>query len=165
MRAFAVLCSLLALGACGGGGSSPTSPSAPAPAPVPAPTPEPTPAPTPAPAPTPESTPAPAPARVLRTAAIQGANGHSASGTAQILRQGDSYTLELRDDFRIDSGNNDVYLTRNRNTINPGDLNLGNMKSTTGSQSYRMNNDGSSFSFVMLWCRPFRVPIGVGSLQ
>ena len=79
------------------------------------------------------------------------------------MRQG-SVTLELRDDFRIDSGNNDVILT-NSTTSMDGGLNLGNMRSTTGAQSYTMPNDGSNFRYVILWCRPFRIPIGVGELR
>jgi len=46
-----------------------------------------------------------------------------------------------------------------------GGLNLGDMKSTTGAQSYSMPNDGSAFRYVILWCRPFRIPIGVGELR
>jgi hypothetical protein len=94
-----------------------------------------------------------------------GANGHSASGTAEIVRNGNDHTLELRSDFRIDSGNNDVYLTRSASGIDGGDLNLGNMRSITGAQGYTMPNDGAGYRYVMLWCRPFRVPIGVGELR
>ena len=94
-----------------------------------------------------------------------GANGHSTSGTAEIVRDGAAHTLELRSNFRIDSGNNDVYLTRGSAGIASGDLNLGAMKSLTGAQSYNMPNDGSGYRYVMLWCRPFQVPIGVGELR
>jgi len=98
-------------------------------------------------------------------ASVRGANGHSASGTARILREGGSFVLELGSDFRIDSGNNDVYLTSGPDTIRGSDLNLGNMQSQTGRQTYRLPDDGSRYGYVMLWCRPFRVPIGVGELR
>lgn len=147
--------------ACGGtsstSGPSPAStptPVAATPAPSPAPSVDPTPAPTPTPG-----------AQTLRTASIRGANGHSASGTARIVAEGDGFRLDLGNDFRIDSGNNDVYLARDSRGVSPDDLNLGNMRALTGAQTYRLPNAGSQYRFVLLWCRPFRVPIGVGELQ
>ena len=95
---------------------------------------------------------------------ITSAAGHSASGTAEIVRNGSTVTLELRSDFRIDSANNDIILT-NSTTSMDGGMNLGDMRSTTGAQSYTMPNDGSSFRYIILWCRPFRIPIGVGELR
>ena len=126
-----------------------------------------TPAPTaaPAPSPTPVTAPPPSGPTVLRTAMVRGANGHSASGTARIVRDGGSVTLELGTDFRIDSGNNDVYLTSGPDTIRESDLNLGNMQSLTGRQTYTLPDEAGRYGFVMLWCRPFRVPIGVGELR
>jgi hypothetical protein len=150
---------LLALAACGGGGS-PMGPSDPAPTPTPAATPTPTPAATPTPVPTP--TPAPTPT-VIRSAQIGGFHGHSAAGTADIVQLGSDYSLELRNNFRIDTGSVDVYLSNDRDS-GPGGLNLGSLKATSGSQSYRMPNDGSGYRFVVLWCRPFQITIGVGEL-
>jgi hypothetical protein len=102
---------------------------------------------------------------VLRSAVIRGANGHAAAGTAGIERSTDAYALELRSDFRVDIGSVDVYLTRGAAGIAAGDLNLGGLRSLTGAQSYPMPNDGSAYAYVLLWCRPFRVPIGVGELR
>jgi hypothetical protein len=110
--------------------------------------------------------PAPSPAAsILLTAAIRGANGHSASGTARIVREGSGHVLELGSDFRIDSGNNDVYLTRQPGTRTNADLNLGSMRQLTGEQRYALPDDGGAYSHVMLWCRPFQVPIGLGELR
>lgn len=165
MRAVVLLVSLVAMTACAGGGTSPTAPTTPPPAgPTPAPTPTPAPSPTPAPEATPTPTPTPGPV-VLRTARIHGANGHSTQGTARIVREGGSHRLELGSDFRIDSGNNDVYLTRSPSGIAGSDLNLGPMRALAGAQSYPMPGDGAAYGYVMLWCRPFRVPIGVGDLR
>jgi hypothetical protein len=102
---------------------------------------------------------------VLRRAAIGGANGHSAGGTAEIVRTGAAYTLELGDSFRIDTGSIDVYLANEADRVTGADLNLGNLQSRSGAQSYAMPNDGSGFRYVLLWCRPFRVPIGIGELR
>lgn len=150
--------------ACGGGGS-PTAPSAGSPPAAPSPTPAPSPSPAPAASPSPSTPPSPAPSVVVRMATIQGANGHTASGTARILRTGDSYVLELGSDFRIDSGNNDVYLAQSRSTVGAGDLNLGNMKAISGQQTYPMPHDGAGYTYVVLWCRPFQITIGVGELR
>lgn len=156
MRSMAACAVLLILAGCGG--SSPGTPSAPSASPAPTATPAaiatPVPSPTPATGPT-----------VLRMASVRGANGHGASGTARIVREGESFRLELGEDFRIDSGNNDVYLTSGADTIRGSDLNLGNMQSLTGRQTYVLPDDGGRYGFVMLWCRPFRVPIGVGELR
>jgi hypothetical protein len=137
--------SLLTLAACGGG-SAPSSPSAPVPASTPAVSPSPA-------------------AVVVRAAVIRGANGHAAAGLAEIVRSADAYALELRSDFRVDIGSVDVYLTRGGAGIADGDLNLGSLRSLTGAQSYPMPSDGSVYTYVLLWCRPFRVPIGVGELR
>lgn len=155
-RSVLVLAPAFAL-ACGGA-SGPMSPTPPPTSGTPAATPTPTPAVTPTP------TPQPTTPSVLRRASISGAAGHTASGTAEIVRAGSTFTLELRSDFRIDSGNNDVILT-NSTTSMDGGLNLGDMKATSGASSYSMPNDGSGFRYVILWCRPFRIPIGVGELR
>lgn len=156
------------LAACGGSsgpsGPSTVTPAAATPAPTPTPTATPAAMPTPTPAITPTPTPTPSGPTVLRRASFSGAAGHSASGTAEIVRDGSSFSLEFRSDFRIDSGNNDVILTNSANSMDGG-RNLGNMKSLTGAQSYAMSDGGSGFRYVILWCRPFRIPIGVGELR
>lgn len=140
-----LLASVLALAACGGGG--PAAPSAAGPSPTPAPQPSVGPS-------------------VLRTATFNGAHGHSASGTARIVQVGSEYSLQLLEDFRVDTGSIDVYLARGQNTVDMSrDLNLGNMVARTGAQTYAMPNAGSAYPYVLLWCRPFRVPIGVGELR
>ncbi len=163
MRAGLVWACLSLLSACGGGGSSPSAPSTTPPV-AGSPTSPPTPTPAPTPAPTPTAPPS-APDAVLRSATIRGANGHSASGSARILRENGAYVLELGADFRIDSGNNDVYLARRDDGVDGNDLNLGNMQALTGRQRYALPNDGAAYGHVVLWCRPFRIPIGRGGLQ
>jgi hypothetical protein len=102
---------------------------------------------------------------VLRRAALTGANGHSAAGTAEIVRNGTTFSLELRDDFRIDTGSIDVYLANQENGVTAADRNLGDLRSRTGAQSYTLLDDGAGYRYVLLWCRPFRVPIGIGELR
>ena len=147
MRSVALFLLFLFLGACGGGGSSPTGPSAPPPAPASSPT------------------PTPSGPIVVRRATLTGANGHAAGGTADIVRNGSAFTLELRDDFRIDTGSIDVYLANQGDRVTGTDLNLGDLRSRTGAQTYTLPDDGAGFRYVLLWCRPFRVPIGIGELR
>lgn len=156
------LAALAALVACGGG--SPMGPSTGTTSPAPPPMPSPSPSATPSPAPSPTPSPTPGPT-VLRSASVQGANGHSASGTVQIVRRGASHSLEFLSDFRIDLDNNDIYLTRSTTLDMDRDLKLGALLKTSGAQSYALPDDGSAYRYVMLWCRPFRVPIGIGELR
>jgi hypothetical protein len=102
---------------------------------------------------------------VLRRATLTGANGHAAAGTADIVRSGSTFSLELRDDFRIDTGGIDVYLANQQDSVTPADRNLGDLRSRTGAQSYTLADDGAGYRYVLLWCRPFRVPIGIGELR
>jgi hypothetical protein len=117
------------------------------------------------PDPVPTPTPTPPPDAVLRTASIRGANGHVASGTARILREGGRYVLELGSDFRIDGGVNEVYLARRDDGVSGSDRNLGDLRSLSGRQRYSLADDGGDYRYVIIWCRPFRIPIGRGELQ
>lgn len=149
---------LLGLVACGGG--SPTAPSNPTPTPTPAATP----VAVATPAPTPTPVPAPGPV-TLRSATINGANGHSGSGTATIVQDGGQFRLEFNSSFKVSGANNsDVFLTNSTSGIANG-LKLGNLRSGSGAQSYVMPNNGAGFRYVLIWCRPFTIPIGLGDLK
>jgi hypothetical protein len=84
---------------------------------------------------------------------------------ARIVAGSGTQVLELLDDFRIDSGRNDVYLTNSAGGISPGDLNLGDMKALSGAQSYEIPGDGARYRYVLFWCRPFQIPIALGELR
>lgn len=167
-RSAKLLLLLVALGsvpACGGssGVASSAGPSA-VMASTPAPTATPTPTPVPTPVATPTPTPTPSGPVTLRRASLSGAAGHTASGTVAIVRDGGSFDLVFQSDFRIDGGVSDVILS-NRPDSMDGGANLGSLRALTGGQAYSMQNDGSGFRYVILWCRPFRVVIGVGELR
>lgn len=127
---------------CGGGGSRGGSPTAP-PSPPP---------------------PQVSPALVLRSAVLRGSNGHRTEGTAQIVRLGDRHSLELRDDFRTDPQVLEVRLCRD-DRCDGAFLRLGVLLHNQGAQSYPMDQDGAAYSRVVIWCIPFRVPIGLGDLR
>lgn len=150
---------VLFLTACGGGGSSPSGPST-----QPSPTPVPTPVATPVPTPTPTPVPAPGPA-TLRTASMRGANGHAVQGSARIVRDGSTHRLEFSADFMVGgAANSDVYLTNSTANMQNG-RNLGALRSGSGAQAYALSDDGGAFRYVMIWCRPFVIPIGIGELR
>jgi hypothetical protein len=102
---------------------------------------------------------------VLRSASLRGANGHSAAGTVRIVRQGSAHRLEFSGDFRIDNSNNDVYLTRDSRLDTSRDLFVAPLAQRTGAQSYALPDAASGYSHVLIWCRPFRIPIGIGELR
>lgn len=128
-------------GCGGGGGSTPTEPLLP-------------------------SSPAPPPAQVavLRSASLQGANGHRTEGTAQVVRLGDQHSLELLENFRTDPQVLELRLCRD-DRCRGEFLRVAPLARTQGSQSYSLPNDGSAYAYVVVWCIPFQVPIGVGELR
>ena len=115
--------------------------------------------------PTPAPTPTPVP--VLRSAALRGVNGHSVGGVARVARNGGGYQLELDQDFHSNgTARVDVYLTRDPEKFVDGDLNLGQLPARTGAQVLDMGtNDGTAYTHVLLWCRPFQITIGTGELR
>ncbi len=115
------------------------------------------------PAPSPVAVPSPDP--TVRSASLTGASGHSASGTARIVARNGGFVLELGDDFRLDGGKTDVYLAGDRGTVRASDLNLGALGSRTGAQTFAMPDDGGRYPYVLLWCRPAKLVIGVGELR
>jgi hypothetical protein len=96
---------------------------------------------------------------------MQGSNGHRSQGRVDIVAEAGAHRLEFRQDFLIDTGSIDVYLSRQADRVTTADLNLGNLRSLAGAQAYDLPHDGSAFSHVLLWCRPFRVPIAFGELR
>ena len=124
------------------------------------------PSPAPAPSPTPAVSPTPAPSvTVLRTASLRGANGHSAAGTVLIVREGSQHRVEFSSDFRIDNSNNDVYLARGTSLDMSRDLFVAPLAQRTGAQAYALPHAATQFTHVIIWCRPFRIPIGIGELR
>jgi hypothetical protein len=81
------------------------------------------------------------------------------------VRTGKVHTLEFRSDFFVAGGSNDVYLAHDSESVSDADLNLGVLKALSGAQAYRLPNDGRAYRFVLVWCRPLRIPIAVGELH
>lgn len=118
------------------------------------------------PAPPPQPPPAGGSALVLRTASFQGMSGHHAVGDAAIVQNGASFQLELADNFQTDETSFvEVRLCRSGRTCTDGDLSLGAIKARRGAQTYPLPDAATSFSHVVIWCVPFRVPFGSGELR
>ncbi len=148
-----VLASVTWAAACGGGGS-PTAPPTGPPATAPSP------AATPAPTPTPVAGPT-----ALRSATFQSANGYTTEGQADIVRDGTTHRLEMRNNFRTSrSGAIDVRLCR-ETRCTASDLNLGAVRSFSGAQQYALPNDGAAYRYVVIWCRGVNLPFGFGELR
>jgi hypothetical protein len=81
------------------------------------------------------------------------------------VRAGSAHTLELGRDFQIDMGSVDIYLTRNPGGFDNADLRVGPLRATHGAQSFDLPDAGAAYRHVLLWCRPFRIPIARGELR
>jgi hypothetical protein len=69
------------------------------------------------------------------------------------------------EDFRSSrSGALDVRLCR-QISCTDADLNLGQIQAFSDAQSYALPNDGSSYSYVVIWCRAVALPFGFGELR
>ncbi|MEL6696577.1 MAG: DM13 domain-containing protein [Bacteroidota bacterium] len=102
-----------------------------------------------------------------RTGTFMGANGYNVQGTATLLRVADSATVSFGSDFRTQNGPGlFVYLSPNADNVSGG-VNLGQIKTTTGEQSYALppNANPEDFDHVIIYCQPFRVPFGTANLQ
>ena len=102
---------------------------------------------------------------MLRTAAFESANGYFTEGSAAIVREDGEHRLELMDDFRSSrSGALDVRLCR-ETACTDSDLNLGPIQAFRGAQTYPLPDDGSAYSYVVIWCRAVALPFGFGALE
>jgi len=103
--------------------------------------------------------------QTVRQATFQSANGYTTEGSARIIANGGSYSLELGSDFRSSqSPALDVRLCNDPN-CRGANLDLGSLRSFSGRQTYAMPNDGSAYSQVMIYCRAVQLAFGFGSLR
>ena len=103
---------------------------------------------------------------MVRTATFQGANGYTTAGTAEIVRAGSAYSLELRDDFRTSNGGIlDVKLCRETGCTG-GDLTLGRLEVRGGRVSYALgSNDTTAYRYVVIYCTVINAPFGYGLMR
>jgi hypothetical protein len=91
--------------------------------------------------------------------------GHSVSGTATVYDDAGKLVVVL-DPFTTQNGPDlKLYLSTDQNATQY--INLGDLKSTTGEQSYDVtgNPDLTQYKFVLVWCQDFSVLFGKAELQ
>jgi len=99
-------------------------------------------------------------ATLLRSGMLMGSGGYAVSGSASIYESNGNKVLVL-DPFSSSNGPDlKVYLstTENANVF----VNLGELKSTTGLQTYSIDAsiDVAQMKFVLIWCQQFSVRFG-----
>ena len=90
---------------------------------------------------------------------------HPGDGTAEVVREGDKLTLQLRD-FKTDAGPDlKVYLSTDTDASDFVDL--GGLKGNSGNQSYDIppGTDTSKFKQALIWCRAFSVSFTAAELK
>ncbi|HWH30289.1 MAG TPA: DM13 domain-containing protein [Mycobacteriales bacterium] len=98
---------------------------------------------------------------------LQGADGHSATGTAAVYEAGATTFVRLEDIETDGAPDVRVLLVPQPGQEGPdGGLDLGALKGNVGSSNYEVptGTDVSAYRSVLLWCRAFSTPIGVATL-
>jgi len=100
---------------------------------------------------------------ILKIGEFEGLAGHSAKGTAKILKIGDSTLLRF-EPFEVTNGPDlRVYLTQDGD-IKKG-IQLDKLKGSSGHQHYFLENiDYDVYDTVVIYCQPFGVYFGQAKL-
>lgn len=106
----------------------------------------------------------PSKATLLRSGAMTGV-GHTVSGTASIYEQSGKKVVFLSPYMSQNGPDLKVYLSKDYDATEY--INLGDLKSITGNQSYDVpgNPDVSEYKFVIIWCQQFTVLFGVAETK
>ena len=105
-----------------------------------------------------------------RIAPLETVSSYPLSGTATLIEDENGFTLTLLDDFTTTSALPGlyVYLTNNPKTINNA-LEIAKVKTFKGTQSYDVLGGEDfglfTYNYVLFYCKPFLVPVGVGELK
>ena len=101
---------------------------------------------------------------ILKIGEFEGLAGHSAKGTAKILKIGDSTLLRF-EPFEVTNGPDlRVYLTQDGD-VKKG-IQLDKLKGSTGHQHYFLENiDYDVYDTVVIYCQPFGVYFAQASLS
>lgn len=91
--------------------------------------------------------------------------GHSAEGTATLVKAGEKYYVRFEDDFRMTNGP-DLFVHFGKNGEYVTEARLGALKGNVGGQNYEVpaGIDPSNYDEVWVWCRAFAVPFGKATL-
>ncbi|MDX1628918.1 MAG: DM13 domain-containing protein [Fulvivirga sp.] len=102
-----------------------------------------------------------------REASLQGNSSYDIRGTALLIQESDIITLDFMSDFSATNGPGlHVYLSNDPDIVSGG-VDLGSLKSTTGSQSYDVPSviELNTYDYVVIFCKPFGVAFGHGKFN
>ncbi len=92
--------------------------------------------------------------------------GHSATGSVRVSAENGVMRLDFPNDFSVGAVPGPfVYVntTNNANTGRP--LRVAALRSNSGAQSYAFQlPDASSYTWVLIWCDPYNVPVAEASV-
>ncbi|QHQ36585.1 DM13 domain-containing protein [Algicella marina] len=104
-------------------------------------------------------------ASTIRSGTFTGKSRHEASGTASLVEESGSFTVQLGADFSFD-GAPDPKIALGRNGYDPATL-LAPLASDSGAQTYAVPAaiDAASYNEIWIWCERFNVPLGLAILK
>ena len=103
----------------------------------------------------------------LRTGTFMGLNNYVVEGMFSLEELDEDLILKFEEDFQATNGPGlYIYLTSNPDNV-VGGVELGPIVSNTGAQDYIVPMDVSlnTYDFVMVYCKPFSVPFGLGTFE
>jgi hypothetical protein len=103
--------------------------------------------------------------RETATGSFKGLSNHMTTGTASIIRSGDTWTVSLGSDFTFDGAPDPYVAFGNHGKVTKG-TNFAKLKRNKGAQAYPVPAalDVGDYLEVYLWCKKFSVPLGVARL-
>lgn len=103
---------------------------------------------------------------IVRQGTFVSLAGHSAEGTATLVKAGEKYYVRFEDDFEMTNGP-DLFVHFGKNDAYAIEARLGALKGNIGSQNYEVPEgiDPLQYEDVWVWCRAFAVPFGKATLK
>lgn len=102
-----------------------------------------------------------------RVGTFSGRRGYTVMGTATITKENSLFKVNFSSNFSASSGPGlHVYLSNSDTNASAG-VDLGDLKTRTGSQSYDVpsNINADDFKFVLIYCKPFSVTFGAAEMN
>jgi hypothetical protein len=100
------------------------------------------------------------------TGRFKGLKGHVTTGTASIIRSGNSWAVSLGSDFTFDGAPDPQIAFGNKGHYTKG-TNFAKLRKNKGAQVYVVppKLDVGDYLEVYIWCEKFTVPLGVAKLK
>ena len=103
--------------------------------------------------------------RETATGSFKGLSNHVTTGTASIIRSGNTWAVSLGSDFTFDGAPDPYVAFGNKGKFAKG-TNFAKLRRNKGAQVYPVpaDLDVGDYLEVFLWCKKFSVPLGVARL-